>query len=138
MFVLSTLALIFVGVLGLLFVIEARALTTAVLRVPNRMRPFGEATLGSGSLGARFVIAFAGLLAAYVFAAGLSVGGLMVGGEGFPTGAPVVDVLPGSPAASAGLKDGDRIVAIEGTPMTDFGQLRAFIERQPGRPVPFE
>jgi regulator of sigma E protease len=48
-------------------------------------------------------------------------------------GAPVVDqVLPGKPAERAGLKSGDRIVAVDGRPMRSPSDVAAQTNAQPG------
>jgi serine protease Do len=51
----------------------------------------------------------------------------------------VADVTKGSPAAKAGLKRGDVILALNGRPMTDPGQLRNTVAMSaPGTKVPLE
>lgn len=54
--------------------------------------------------------------------------GLVVGAPGlFPGGAPVIAVLPGSAAESAGLRRGDLVRAVNGTPWSpDPGETAAF------------
>ncbi|MGH8150033.1 MAG: RIP metalloprotease RseP, partial [Steroidobacteraceae bacterium] len=53
-----------------------------------------------------------------------------------PTAPAVIDqVESGSPAARAGLKPGDRIVAVGGTPVADFTALAQAIEQTPGRTI---
>ncbi len=42
---------------------------------------------------------------------------------------------PGGPAAAAGLKIGDRIVAIDGRPIQSWGQMTDIIENSQGRPL---
>lgn len=44
-------------------------------------------------------------------------------------------VLPGSPAERAGLKAGDRIVAIEGRPVRDWQEVVEAVQSSPGRPL---
>ena len=45
------------------------------------------------------------------------------------------NVVAGSPADGAGLKDNDVIAGINGTAPTRFGDLRDAIDRQPGQPI---
>jgi len=53
--------------------------------------------------------------------------------EGVETGAVVVDVAEGSPAQTAGLRDGDVITAIEGEPLPALSDVReAVAARKPG------
>ena len=50
---------------------------------------------------------------------------------------PVIDqVEAGSPAERAGLEKGDRVVEAGGTPVQDWTQLVATIQKSPGRPLP--
>jgi S1-C subfamily serine protease len=44
-------------------------------------------------------------------------------------------VQPGSPAAMAGLRMGDRLLAINGDPLRSFNELQAFLNRQPNGAV---
>ncbi len=53
-----------------------------------------------------------------------------------PTPAVVDQVEEGSPAAEAGLRPGDRIVAVAGQPVEDWQELVAAIERRPGQSTP--
>ncbi|MEX0906969.1 MAG: RIP metalloprotease RseP, partial [Gemmatimonadota bacterium] len=46
------------------------------------------------------------------------------------------DVLPGGPAAAAGLEAGDRVVEAGGRPIETWQQLVAAVERSPGEPLP--
>jgi regulator of sigma E protease len=90
----------------------------------------------------RLVIAFAGPAANLVFP-GLIYFALMIGQNGEPTAGPVVGtVAPGSPAAEAGLRAGDRIVAVQApgeapAPVRYFGDLRDLVSPHPGEPLAF-
>jgi regulator of sigma E protease len=53
--------------------------------------------------------------------------------------APVITaVMSGSPAMSAGFKDGDRVVSIEGQPIQTWSQMTGFVKENPTRPLRFE
>jgi regulator of sigma E protease len=47
-------------------------------------------------------------------------------------------VGPGSPAEQAGLKAGDRVVAVDGSPVWKWADLEETIRRNPGRAIPLE
>jgi len=49
----------------------------------------------------------------------------------------VGDVLPESPAAEAGLLPGDRILAVDGEPVTSFEDLQRIVRESPGVPLVF-
>ncbi|HTX54074.1 MAG TPA: RIP metalloprotease RseP [Candidatus Baltobacteraceae bacterium] len=44
-------------------------------------------------------------------------------------------VLPGQPAQQAGLKAGDRVLAISGQPVTEWDQMAKVIHASPGKPI---
>ena len=48
----------------------------------------------------------------------------------------VGDVVAEGPAAAAGIEPGDRIVAVDGRGIDDFGDLRALVFESPGRSLP--
>lgn len=47
----------------------------------------------------------------------------------------VGDIFADSPAASAGLQAGDRIIAIDGTPVTFWNEMTALIQASEGQPI---
>ena len=63
-------------------------------------------------------------------------GKLGLGAYRLPIAAVLDVVTPNSPAADAGLKPGDRIVAAGATEISDWSQLVAVVSASPGRPVP--
>lgn len=50
-------------------------------------------------------------------------------------GTTIERVMEGSPADSAGIRSGDRIVEVEGTPVEEWTDLSRGVERRPGQPV---
>ena len=83
----------------------------------------------------RFLILFAGpfmnLFIAIAFVAGLDM-------TGVPTAISkpkIGEVMPNKPAARAGLKAGDVIVAIDGEPMNDFEDVRLIVSTHAGTPL---
>lgn len=56
---------------------------------------------------------------------------LLVGTPKFGGGPPLVDVLEGA-ARTAGMRNGDRVVRLDGVPVKDWDQLRAHVARAPG------
>jgi regulator of sigma E protease len=61
-----------------------------------------------------------------------------VGLRGPDPSARVGQVVPGWPAAEAGLRAGDRIVSVAGAPVADWKSLVAELQRSPGRPLTLE
>jgi regulator of sigma E protease len=58
--------------------------------------------------------------------------------SGQPTFLPVASsVLPGSAAAVAGFRPGDRVLAVDGQPVATFDQLRPILQRNPGERLSF-
>jgi regulator of sigma E protease len=48
------------------------------------------------------------------------------------------EVLPGHPAKAAGLRPGDRVVAVDGIPVTDWRQLVSLVQERPGQETVLE
>lgn len=71
-------------------------------------------------------------------AAGLTEPGVLFDGLGFRPGSPPVvigNLREGEAALRAGLRDGDRIVGIDDTPIADFRKLVEVVQASPGRRV---
>ena len=85
-------------------------------------------------LRAKAVIIAAGPIANFLLAVVVFSGMFLTIGQSVV--APVVgDVLPNSPAAAAGLAVGDRVLAINGAPVTNFDQIRSVVAANPGKPL---
>lgn len=86
----------------------------------------------------RFLILFAGplmnVVIAILFVAGIS----MVGTESFIISSTLGEVMPGKPAARAGLQVGDRIVAINGERIDGFDDMKLAISLNAGTPLRVE
>lgn len=53
--------------------------------------------------------------------------------------APIVtSVMAGSPAMSAGFKEGDRVVSIDGKPIQTWSEMTSFVKESPNRPLRVE
>ena len=83
----------------------------------------------------RFATIAAGPMVNYAFAVILLLGlNWILGIPGTMAGR----VLPGKPAAVAGMKDGDQIMRIDGRSIVEISQVQQFIGRTQGRPVTIE
>lgn len=97
--------------------------------VPPPGRGFNDKTVGQ-----RMGIAAAGPLMNVVLAAVLLT--LVLAAVGVPMPVPTVDAVePGRPAAEAGLRPGDAIVAVDGRPVREWLQVQQAIAASPGRPL---
>jgi regulator of sigma E protease len=75
----------------------------------------------------RMAIVAAGPVANYLFAA--MIFAMVFAVHGKDIAAPIIgDVQPGSAASQAGLQPGDRVVALNGTAISDFDEIREFIQ----------
>ena len=54
-----------------------------------------------------------------------------------PHGATILDVIPASPAALAGMKAGDRVVSLNGGPLRFFSQILSTVQAHPTDPLHF-
>lgn len=105
------------------------------------MNPFEESdpedkgSYANASLLGRITAIFAGPLANYLFASVLFFVAFFAGGDHVPT--TQVELLDG-PAKSAQMRNGDQIVSIDGTRITDWEQLRNLIVASGGRPLRVE
>ncbi len=103
--------------------------------------PGDKGSYANAGILARICAIFAGPAANYFFASVLFFASLMVGGKPVPEepGAPRathVDVLSGSRAARADIKDGDRIVEVGGTPVEVWEKMAELIAKSPEQPLP--
>lgn len=81
----------------------------------------------------RFLIVFAGPLFNIIFAAVLFV---LIFLSGVPTLYPEVgEVMEGMPAEAAGLRQGDRIVRIDGRGISEWSEMTEVIHGNPGKPL---
>jgi regulator of sigma E protease len=88
----------------------------------------------SKSLVRRLVILLAGVTMNVLLAVAVSVG--VVATYGQPLVPPVVDsVVAGKPAAAAGVRAGDRVIAIDGTTVTRWEEVVSVISEAAGRAV---
>ena len=81
---------------------------------------------------ARLAVRVSGPLALYLYTVILVVVGLLITGSS--VGTMRVDVMDG-PAREAGVRDGDRVVAVDGQRVSDFGEIRRQVAGGGGRPV---
>ena len=110
---------------------------------PNAMKPFGPKPVPdhrwfeSKPLVGRLFILVAGVTMNVILTLVINVGSVAHYGRLFTP--PVVDtVLEGRPAALAGLQRGDSIVAIDGSPVTEWQQLIDRVSASPGRTIALE
>lgn len=93
-----------------------------------------KGSYANASLWARVVTIAAGPLANYFFASVLFFFGFLRGGV-IDDVSMKISVLPEGPAQVAGLRDGDRVMAVNGEPIKDWEQLPRAIRSHPGEMV---
>ncbi len=110
----------------------ARWLVATAAGVPGAWIPFRRFEVPSGGAPrwARPAVAVAGPVAAYLLASLFFIAGFKLAGE--PSFGTTVDVRPGSPAESAGMRAGDRVIRIEGQPVSTWNDLSGLV-RERGR-----
>jgi len=90
----------------------------------------------SKRLAPRLVILLAGVFMNVVLALVVSTGVVGWYGKGYVT--PVVDsIVAGKPAALAGMRSGDSVVAIDGKPVARWDEVLDAVSSSPGKPVTF-
>lgn len=104
------------------------------------MNPFEEidpkdkGSYANASVLGRICAIFGGPFANYAFASVFFFAAFFFGGRAvLPT---EVTVVENRPAAAAGIKDGDKIVEIAGTPVTEWEQMASVIAARPGQTIP--
>jgi regulator of sigma E protease len=118
----------------------AKATTTAdSVPAPEELHPAlkdKNRWFSSKTVGQRAAVIFAGPFFNFASAVIISIGVLLSFGITEPTEEPVVgSLIPGYPAEKAGLKPGDRILAIDGAPIEKWVQLSKTINASEGRPL---
>lgn len=120
---------------------------------PEALKPFGPKPvpenrwIESKSLGAKVLVLSAGVLMNAALALVVAISGVWAYGRTFggdfalvePTAAPVIDSLvPGMPAARAGLQPGDSIVSVAGEPVTGWSAVVRKVAASPGQALSLE
>ena len=95
--------------------------------------PNDKASYANASLHARILTIFAGPLANYLVASLLFFAAFVIGGRIELT--TQVKVMPGEPAAEAGMVDGDKIVEVAGEPIKDWERVRELISKRASQSV---
>ncbi len=98
--------------------------------------PKDPGSYANGSLWARIVTIAAGLLANYFFASVLMFFGFLRGGNLVVDDVSMrVSVSSEGPAHTADMRDGDRVLAVNGESIKDWDQLKKAIGAHPGDPI---
>jgi len=124
------LLLSLVALVGAFF--GARWIAAVVAGIPGAWLPFRRFDVPSGGAPrwARPAVAVAGPVAAYLLASLIFIVAFKLTGEtSFDT---TIGVRPGSPAESAGMRAGDRVIRIAGQPVSRFDELSALVRERGG------
>lgn len=100
--------------------------------------PEDKGSYANASLIGRIVTIFAGPVANYLFASLLFFFSFLIGGKPAPPQEPLgtdVSVVEGRPAAAAGIKDGDRVVEINGEAVQEWKRMAEIISENPEKPI---
>jgi regulator of sigma E protease len=104
--------------------------------------PKDKGSYANASLWARVVTIFGGPLSNYLFASVFFFFAFLLGGKeavvvvnGERQLAAYVAPLPDRPAAAAGVREGDKIVEVGGTPIETWDQMAEQISKRPGEPI---
>jgi regulator of sigma E protease len=101
--------------------------------------PKDPESYANAALGARIVTITAGPLANYFFASVLMFFGFLLGGNQIVDETTMkVNVAAEGPAAAAGMKKGDRIVAVDGERIQDWDQLKRAVGAHAGTKIDVE
>jgi regulator of sigma E protease len=95
--------------------------------------PKDPGSYANASLWGRIVTIAAGPLTNYLFASVLIFAGLLVGGERIADETSMrIEVEPDGPAAVAGIRDGDNVVAVNGDAIKNWKDLKDAVSAHPG------
>ena len=100
--------------------------------------PNDKGSYANASLWARVVTIVAGPLANYLFASVLFFGALVVGVTMADEASMKVVPSPGGPAATAGMLENDKILAVDKAPVHDWTELSKAVSSHPGEPIDVE
>ena len=95
--------------------------------------PDDKGSYANASLIGRVVTILSGSLANYLVASVFFFASILISGEPRPTTA--VTVIANQPAAQAGMLDNDRVVTVQGNPVTSWDEFRAAVSKRPSQPT---
>ena len=89
----------------------------------------------NASLWARIVTIAAGPLTNYFFASVLIFVGLLIGGKPVPDDSTMRIMVDPGPAQAAGMRDGDRVLEVNGEAVHNWDQLKKLVSAHPGESI---